>query len=237
MITEYPQIGCSHNLEGCCPFDSHQNAVLSKCPQDYFTTANACCPSGWKIYTTDFAGQTPCYTMPTVTHVPERTSTVPVRALITQHVFTRKFDLSERAINGSKGPGAGVIAGISVGSVAGLGSVGIVVFFLLRRRKARRAPQTTAGAGEMVIASPASAMHELASPHSPARAPGFGRSAFGSPSSPPAYEHNVDPYQTKAEPAAQELPGSTFIFENHPAYTRQEDESAAAGPYSSVRTP
>ena len=45
MITEFPQIGCSDELEGCCPFDVHQNAVLTQCPADYFTTAGACCPS------------------------------------------------------------------------------------------------------------------------------------------------------------------------------------------------
>src|SRR5271154_114546 len=44
MVTEFPQIGCSDRLEGCCPFDSHENAVLTKCPADYFTTASACCP-------------------------------------------------------------------------------------------------------------------------------------------------------------------------------------------------
>jgi hypothetical protein len=44
-VTEFPQIGCSDQLEGCCPFDSHENAVLTRCPADYFTTAGACCPS------------------------------------------------------------------------------------------------------------------------------------------------------------------------------------------------
>jgi hypothetical protein len=44
-VTEFPQIGCSDRLESCCPFDSHENAVLTKCPADYFTTAGACCPS------------------------------------------------------------------------------------------------------------------------------------------------------------------------------------------------
>jgi hypothetical protein len=44
-ITGFPQMGCSDDLEGCCPFDSHQNAALTKCPADYSTTAGACCPS------------------------------------------------------------------------------------------------------------------------------------------------------------------------------------------------
>ena len=45
-VIQFPEIGCSHDQEGCCPFqDSHENAILTKCPQDYFTTAGACCPS------------------------------------------------------------------------------------------------------------------------------------------------------------------------------------------------
>ena len=45
QITEFLEIGCSPNRRGCCPYDSHQNAVITKCPSDYFTTAGACCPS------------------------------------------------------------------------------------------------------------------------------------------------------------------------------------------------
>lgn len=45
MVTEFPQIGCSDQFEGCCPYDSHQNAALTRCPADYTTTAGACCPS------------------------------------------------------------------------------------------------------------------------------------------------------------------------------------------------
>ena len=195
--------------------------------------------SGWQIYTTDLAGQTPCFTMPTVTHVPASTLTITGLSLITEHVFTRKFELSERAMKGSEGPGTGAIAGIAVGAVAGLSFIGALVF-LLRRRKTQRAPQTfspTAGDGEMVVAYPPSVMHELASPQGLARSPDSGRSAWGSPSSPPAYEHNLDPYRTKSGPATQELPGSTFIHEHHPAYTGREDGLAARAPSSPPRTP
>lgn len=195
--------------------------------------------SGWEIYTTDLAGQTPCYTMPTVAHVPAGTTTISGLTLITEHVFTRKFELSDRTMNDSKGPGAGAIAGIVVGSVAGLSFIGALVF-LLRRRKTQRAPQTfspTAGGGEMLVAYPPSVMHELATPQGLARSPDSGRSAWGSPSSPPAYEHNVDPYRTKEGPAAQELPGSTFILEHHPAYAGRGDEFSASAPSSPPRTP
>ncbi|ERF76931.1 hypothetical protein EPUS_02643 [Endocarpon pusillum Z07020] len=241
MITAFPQIGCSHNLDGCCPFDSYQNAVLTRCPQDYSTIASACCPSGWQIYFTDLGGQTPCFTRPTITHIPATTSTVAGLSVITEHVFTRKYDLSDGAIQGSRSLGTGAIAGIAVGGVAGLGVIGALIFFYLRRRKAQKAPQTLAtfggGEGEMVIASPATATAELASPHTLPNSPGSGRSAWISPSSPPAYEHNVDSFRAKARTVAQELPGSTFIFEHHPAYAGQEDQSVTVAPSSPPRTP
>lgn len=46
MVTEFAQMGCSEEMPGCCPgFEPADNAVLTQCPADYFTTAGACCPS------------------------------------------------------------------------------------------------------------------------------------------------------------------------------------------------
>jgi hypothetical protein len=177
--------------------------------------------------------------MPTITHVRASTPTISGVTVITEHVFTRKYELSDRALKGSNVFSTGAIAGITVGAVAGIAILGALIFFGLRRRKAQRVPQKlpTVGGGEMLVASPTSATHELASPHSLPNSPGSGRSAWISPASPPAYERNVDPFRTKARQVAQELPGSTFIFEHHPAYTGQEDESATAAPSSPPRTP
>lgn len=44
MVTQYPIIGCSDGRQDCCPFDPSANAVLTRCPQDHFTTAGGCCP-------------------------------------------------------------------------------------------------------------------------------------------------------------------------------------------------
>jgi len=44
MMTEFPEIGCGPQRQHCCPFDSGANAVITQCPQDYFTTARGCCP-------------------------------------------------------------------------------------------------------------------------------------------------------------------------------------------------
>jgi hypothetical protein len=200
--------------------------------------------SGWQIYFTDLGGQTPCFTMPTITHVPESSTTVAGLTVITEHVFTRKFDLLDKTGQGSKSLGAGVIAGIAIASVIGLALIGAPILLFLRRRKVRKAPQATpaaaaggGGGGEMAVASPASATHELASPHTLPHSPGSGRSAWISHSSPPAYENNVDPHRPKARAVAQELPGSTFIFEHHPAYSGHQEASATPIPSSPPRTP
>ena len=197
--------------------------------------------SGWQVYFTDLGGLTPCFSMPSTTHVPASTLTVSGVTVITEHIFTRKYELSNRALHGSKVLSTGAIAGTATGAVAGLAVLGALVFFWLRRRRAQRMPQTMptpGGGGEMLVASPASATHELASPQTLPNSPGSVRSGWISPASPPAYERNVDPFRTKVRPVAQELPGSTFIFEHHPAYSGQEDESTtAAAPSSPPRTP
>jgi hypothetical protein len=178
--------------------------------------------------------------MPSITHVPGNTPTVPGLTVITEHVFTRRFDLSEEAMKGGKGLAAGVIAGIVVGAVAGIAIIAALIFLFLRRRKAQRMSQTPTrpfSGGEMVVASPMSAAHELASPQSMPHSPGSNRSAWVSPSSPPAYEQNTELHRTKTPQSAQELPGSTFIFEHHPAYAGQEGGSTVTAPSSPPRTP
>jgi hypothetical protein len=231
---------CSHSARRITP-QLQMHVVLRKfCSVHDVAVLLLISVSGWQIYFTEIGGQTPCYTLPTITNVPASSSTVSGLTVITQHVFTRKYELSKAAIQGSKGLGAGAIAGISVGGVAGVGIVSILIFIFLRRRKARKAPQTyftPAGEGEMVITSPASATHELASPHTIPRSPASGRSAWVSPTSPPAYDQNLESIRTKARTVAQELPGSTFIFEHHPAFTGQEDGSTTAAPSSPPRTP
>lgn len=43
-VIEYPAVGCSDGRKDCCPFDPAEDAVLTRCPQDHFTTAGGCCP-------------------------------------------------------------------------------------------------------------------------------------------------------------------------------------------------
>lgn len=197
--------------------------------------------SGWQVYSTELGGQTPCYTMPTITYVPATSATIAGLTLITEYVFTRKFNLAESALRPPRALRSGAIAGIAVGIFAGLATIGILIFFYLRRRKAQLEPQTfpTPASGvEMAATSPNSATHELASPPTMARSIASGRSGWVPPLSPPAYELNVDSSRTKPRLPAQELPGSTFITEHHPANNEQEaNTTSVAAPSSPPRTP
>jgi hypothetical protein len=40
----FAEVGCSNLRGDCCPFPSHEFAIMPECPLDYFTTADGCCP-------------------------------------------------------------------------------------------------------------------------------------------------------------------------------------------------
>lgn len=44
-LTAYPWMGCSQENQNCCAFSGDELMDLTICPQDYTTTASACCPS------------------------------------------------------------------------------------------------------------------------------------------------------------------------------------------------
>ncbi|MCJ1313081.1 Mucin-21 [Agyrium rufum] len=100
---EFPWVGCSAEQPGCCPFNLMQVGPLSICPQDYFTTAGGCCPSGWAVYTFTLAGQTPCVTTPAVALNPPSSPTATATAnananasvsQITDQLFTLRYTLA-----------------------------------------------------------------------------------------------------------------------------------------------
>ena len=245
VITEYPEIGCTHNQEGCCPFDSHENAVLSKCPSDYFTTSGACCPSGWQIYFTAIGAKTPCYTMPSITHVPAISPTVSGVTVITEHVFTRKFELASDVGNSSKkGFPVGAAAGIAIGVVL-LASI-LTVFFILRHKKQQKISQEQEAASR--LSHPLGAeltsgektppykpsVAELASPQGMTRSPESPSKTWTSAGSPPAYNQPSEPVRSSKPLPPQELPGSTFMYEHHPAFASAPTETESTLPASTT---
>ncbi|OQV08932.1 CFEM domain-containing protein [Cladophialophora immunda] len=233
-VTEYPNVGCSEDRPDCCPFEYGLNAVITRCPQDYFTTASACCPLGYQIYYTAVGQDTPCYSVPATTFVPASTPTVAGLTLITDHVFSQKYSLVAQQQAKSKfPPGAKIAIPVSIWVVICI--VCITTFFWVRRRrKARRAAEanrtTTFPPEEPVLSqmsmSRAPTAHELDSPEARAGSPGAVGIANGWPifptSSPPAYDQNkggLAAVQKQAPSVPQELPGSTFIHEHHPVFS------------------
>ena len=191
--------------------------------------------SGWEIYFTDlYDGETPCYTMPATTNVPGSSPTVSGITIITEHVFTQKFNLV--ATPPKNGLSGGAKAGIAVGIVLvvmGLGG-GTIVLWLRRRKSLReiRAPVAPAPETEKKheLQSPISA-HELPSPglHEPPQ-------LLAHPL--PLSSHRVPEYQPLDVPQKppQELPGSYFIHQHHPAFTippQQEEHADVISPVKS----
>lgn len=183
------------------------------------------CNSGWQVYSTAFGGQTPCYTMPTVTFAPSSTLTGSGVTLITDHLFSRKYEL---AVAARSSLSTGATAGIAVGAAIGaLSLLSIVVAFILRKKKARRTMRSDNQTEpplpeEKPPGTPRSPnAHELPSPHS-----------GSSPQSAKNQWHffpSGEGTRTPPRQIVQELPGSIFINENHPAY-RSADSPVRATP-------
>ncbi len=122
--------------------------------------------------------------------------------------------------------------------------VGVVwtIIYVRKKRRARREaeanrvttfpPEEPAMPMHQISTSKAPNMHELDSPEARTTSPSAAPAGWPMFPSPPAYDpHKIvpAPIVTKQPPAPpQELPGSTYIHEHHPAYS-------AAG--SSVGTP
>ncbi|EXJ70798.1 uncharacterized protein A1O5_05788 [Cladophialophora psammophila CBS 110553] len=239
-VTEFLNVGCSENRPDCCPYEYGLHAVITRCPQDYFTTASACCPLGYQIYYTAIGLETPCYSAPATTFVPASTPTVVGLTLITDHVFSQKYSLvTQQQAKSNFPPGAKIAIPVSIWVVICI--VCITTFFWVRRRrKAKRAAEanrtTTFPPEEPALPhmsmSRAPTAHELDSPEAQAGSPGV-VGANGWPmfptSSPPAYDQSKGGLAIHKQPPGvpQELPGSTYIHEHHPVFS----------PAGSVSTP
>ena len=145
--------------------------------------------------------------------------------IITEHVFTRKYELT--ASGASTGLTAGARAGIAIGVCGAALLLAGFVLFLLRRRKTRQTALTSQNNNMIERSfSPtfAPAPQELASPEGGVNSPGSARSSWPmSPGSPPAYNQSIPRTLSGKLQSPQELPGSTFIHEHHPAYTASEE--------------
>jgi hypothetical protein len=163
--------------------------------------------------------------MPSQTFVPAVSVTASGITVITEHVFTRKYELT--APDKSGGLSSAATAGLAIG-VCGTALVLVgLVLFLIRRRKARQA--VVVSQNNNMIERPfsptfAPGPQELASPEGGINSPGTARSDWPmSTGSPPAYNQSMLRTVSGKLQSPQELPGSTFIHEHHPAYTGSEE--------------
>ncbi len=134
------------------------------------------------------------------------------------------------------------IIGISVNACLFVGVI-ISLWWWFGPRKRRRAQQAAARTTTFPPEEPAlqmsraPTMHELDSPERQAGSPGA-LSRWGSfpASSPPAYDQEKSKPKPK-QIVPQELPGSTWINEHHPAFFSGEDTPSEATQPSPPRTP
>ncbi|KAK3934443.1 hypothetical protein QBC46DRAFT_237021, partial [Diplogelasinospora grovesii] len=125
-------------------------ALLSKCPDDYYSVSGQCCPNGYYKFTAQIAYQTPCYS--------SLDSVIPITALppITAGLSANPTDTSKptsAVLNIALAMGYNVTSGdnpgpLSKGATIGIGiGAGVVAIalgaiaavFILRMRKKRRA--------------------------------------------------------------------------------------------------
>ena len=182
--------------------------------------------------------ETPCYTIPSTALVPATTTTMSGVAVITGHLFTRKYDLAPPRSGLSTGATTGIAVGVALAAIAAL--CAFALFFLRRRRAKKRQLKAEAAAAttmseEKGVASPVSGAQELPSPQSHPNSP---RSIVPVWSASQGY---VFPFQGASRlpspkppsAAPQELPGSTFIHEHHPAF----GPTGPTGPTGEERIP
>lgn len=211
---------------------------------------------GYQVYYTGIGAQTPCYSVPSSTLIPATTPTDAARlTLITQTVFAQRFELVEE--NSGGGLTGGALIGTIVGPIAAVILLAnIIVVCMWRRRKVRRREAelnraTTFPPNEPAIhpSEPPQTPHELASPdmiRSP-RSPQMGQinGWVSTGSSPPAYDSSrnlagIGATKLQIPQDPQELEGSMFIHQHHPAFGTESTapSTTAASPSSDrPRTP
>lgn len=199
--------------------------------------------SGYQVYYTAIGGQTPCYSPLSTTLIPGSTATVSGLTLITDHIFAQRYILVPPKSSSGGLPLGGLI-GVIVGAVLALAVIIAVWMWWRRRRATQEAKAAAARTSTFPPEDPALQMsraptaHELDSPEAQSKSPGAVSRWPSIPvSSPPAYEQEKLVKAMPKKPSVpQELPGSTWINEHHPAFTGS-DTTTEASLSSPPRTP
>lgn len=191
--------------------------------------------SGWSVYSTAFAGQTPCYTNPPTPLIPPAAASATKGALISvinTKLFTLQYTLKPQKQGLSTAAKAGIAIGILVGALAALA---LFLFFFIRKRRAtkrklmqRPIPPPSPPFIEPFVRDPRDSTYSQAGiplgPLSelPSPAPDQHRMGFPQPQSPAptlaAAAPPPLPPPSLPPPPPAEMPGDTFLHEHHPAY-------------------
>jgi len=182
-----PVVGCDNANPGCCPSISQaavvqsalggsiiplsaansaivqalHSAPLTVCPADYTSTASACCPIGFGLYSTQILSQNPCFSAfsdastvpPEVTQqiaslsaqiAATQTSSPVSISIVTGSVFALSLPLQNGELVMTKKPGglslgAKVGIGVGAGLLAAVIGVGLLLFWARKRRGGYRA--------------------------------------------------------------------------------------------------
>ena len=198
---------------------------------------------GYQVYSTTLGEETPCFSTPTVTYEPGTSPTATLVTLINHKVFTRMYTLDPSITHNSE-LSAGAIAGIAVGSVIGLILIAFA-FIMLRRLRHRRIEnedkQSRVWGQEMEepVLGSADGISPRGNPTSPVSA---GSGWQMRQSNPPTYEDVNEQPNSEKGTGPQELPGSLFMHQHHPAFQREasselESQRQVSPPISPPRTP
>lgn len=184
--------------------------------------------SGWSVYSTAFAGQTPCYTNPPTPLIPPAVASATKGSsisVINTKLFTLQFPLKPKKRGISKGAKAGIAIACLIGALLALA---IAFLFLRKRRNTLRKlshspvdqpippPAVPYAGGKRdstfsQIHAPLGHISELPSP-----APGQQQEMGFPPSQPLSAALQEQPAPPPVPPA--EMLGSTYIHEHHPAH-------------------
>ncbi|KAL2140985.1 hypothetical protein VTI28DRAFT_2990 [Corynascus sepedonium] len=128
-------MGCMGSQPECCPFtpattstgvyprpEDAKDAVVKKCPSDYYAIFGSCCPNAFTPWTVALGGATPCYsTLRATTALPSTTreavikprATIPT-VTVTNTVFAMQYAVTADEDYVSPGGVAGAIVGGAV---------------------------------------------------------------------------------------------------------------------------
>ncbi|KAK0639748.1 hypothetical protein B0T16DRAFT_463392 [Cercophora newfieldiana] len=197
-------------------------ALLSRCPDDYYSVSGQCCPNGFYKFTSKIAYQTPCFsslnakiTPPELTAGlagnPTDTS-LPTSAVINV-AWAMGYNVSAEATPPlSKGAAIGVGVGAGVFGIALVGLT-IWVFFRVRRNKKNAA------------VAPAAAVEHSYHDQDPKASPNVGV----------AYPQGYSPAPPTSPPVSPQSTGTGMVAGQY-GHVRQFSEGSQVGGYGHART-